>query len=639
MKRLQLISIAALLTAASCVTIDIPAPPYSDAGVDAYPGTGGVVPGTGGDVGTGGDGVGGDGVGGSGTGGEGTGGAGTGGVGVGGNGTGGLGVGGAGAGGTVIGTGGAGTGGSGTGGAIVGTGGAPGFGGAGGAVARSIVGINVDPPLFYSGSRWFADVARSVGGNTKADTWSDAPPIDANGWPTAIPASGSTKTILTNVDGASPSDTFVLTWTGTLGTMFVDSTDGLTVTFDGDHRRVFTHHGSELRIVIFGAAGSAVDIKNVQIVPVELEAYVAGGGVLAPQFIELMRPFRTIRLSGAEHVWPVSKNSRWADRVLPTDLAQGTQLGPSFEYMIDLANATASDLWVNIPPRADDDYVVHLFDLIAARLSPALLCEVELSNEIWNGDPGNPAGDFVFEAAAGHAAGMDSPDGSDFSAILGWQAIRSSQVMTIARARFALTATHPQLRLIVASQFTFEARQTHTLEELLPDGTFLWQQADALAIAPYFCSFSFRAGGGDQTYAAGWDADRLLDHCAGIDGGDLHGGVITDAIHHVQLAAAIAQSHGLALWAYEAGSALVPGNTSGPWFDLVAAANSSPRMGALYRQMLDAWVAAGGTNYNYVNYAFPNAFDGDWGLVEREGQTAGSERLQAVLDWIAANPS
>ncbi len=62
--------------------------------------------------------------------------------------------------------------------------------------------------------------------------------------------------------------------------------------------------------------------------------------------------------------------------------------GGSWESAIDLANATHTDMWINIPAMATDDYVKSLAALIKSKLDPGLHVYVEWSDEIWN--YGNP---------------------------------------------------------------------------------------------------------------------------------------------------------------------------------------------------------------------------------------------------------
>jgi len=58
--------------------------------------------------------------------------------------------------------------------------------------------------------------------------------------------------------------------------------------------------------------------------------------------------------------------------------------GASWGSVIDIANASHTDMWINIPVMASDDYVKSLATLIKSKLDPGLHVYVEWSDEIWN---------------------------------------------------------------------------------------------------------------------------------------------------------------------------------------------------------------------------------------------------------------
>src|SRR5262249_41900521 len=74
-----------------------------------------------------------------------------------------------------------------------------------------------------------------------------------------------------------------------------------------------------------------------------------------------------------------------SDRTLPTSPQQSGNKGAAWEYVIDLANATGKDIWINIPEGATDNYVTQLATLIKNNLNPGIHVYVEYSNELWNG--------------------------------------------------------------------------------------------------------------------------------------------------------------------------------------------------------------------------------------------------------------
>ena len=96
--------------------------------------------------------------------------------------------------------------------------------------------------------------------------------------------------------------------------------------------------------------------------------------------------------NGSDPQYP--QRSLWADRKLPTDASQvgigpiGKRAGACWEYVIDLANRSSKDVWVNVPISADEEYVIALAAMLQNDLDPSLNIYVESSNEVWNTAPG-----------------------------------------------------------------------------------------------------------------------------------------------------------------------------------------------------------------------------------------------------------
>jgi regulation of enolase protein 1 (concanavalin A-like superfamily) len=80
----------------------------------------------------------------------------------------------------------------------------------------------------------------------------------------------------------------------------------------------------------------------------------------------------------------------WSNRKLTTDAGQGTisplnkKDGWAWEYIIQWANQTGHDMWINIPVAVDDNYVYQLASLVHSNLDPGLNIYLEHSNEMWN---------------------------------------------------------------------------------------------------------------------------------------------------------------------------------------------------------------------------------------------------------------
>ncbi|MBI5708034.1 MAG: hypothetical protein HZC36_13715 [Armatimonadetes bacterium] len=83
-----------------------------------------------------------------------------------------------------------------------------------------------------------------------------------------------------------------------------------------------------------------------------------------------------------------AKNTtEWANRKLPEDASQSdmpTRHGVAWEYVVQLANLTGKDAWINVPIAASDDYVKQLATMLKRDLKPGIKIYLELNNEVWN---------------------------------------------------------------------------------------------------------------------------------------------------------------------------------------------------------------------------------------------------------------
>ncbi|MBN1479031.1 T9SS type A sorting domain-containing protein [candidate division KSB1 bacterium] len=96
--------------------------------------------------------------------------------------------------------------------------------------------------------------------------------------------------------------------------------------------------------------------------------------------------------NGAEPEYP--DVIEWSERKLPTDASQvsidaiGKREGAAWEYVVELANLTNTDPWINVPVSATIEYVTQLATMFKENLHPDLNIYVESSNEVWNTAPG-----------------------------------------------------------------------------------------------------------------------------------------------------------------------------------------------------------------------------------------------------------
>ncbi len=115
----------------------------------------------------------------------------------------------------------------------------------------------------------------------------------------------------------------------------------------------------------------------------------------------------------------------WPDRrpvTYATQTSGAIYKGGAWEYLIQLANVTGKDLWLNIPIAATDDYVTQLARLLKGGLDPGRVVYIELSNELWNTGSGYPQTPYNYQAAAAEVQAGGSPlnyDGATDSQLWG----------------------------------------------------------------------------------------------------------------------------------------------------------------------------------------------------------------------------
>ncbi len=103
----------------------------------------------------------------------------------------------------------------------------------------------------------------------------------------------------------------------------------------------------------------------------------------------VVRYMNVTATNGHEATYPATLS--WSDRKLVTDAAQvpidaiGKPQGAAWEYVIQIANMTGMDPWINVPVSATTDYVTQLATMFRDNLDPNLHVYVENSNEVWNG--------------------------------------------------------------------------------------------------------------------------------------------------------------------------------------------------------------------------------------------------------------
>lgn len=320
------------------------------------------------------------------------------------------------------------------------------------------------------------------------------------------------------------------------------------------------------------------------------------------KYIDFITPFRVIRplhLIGEQLIY--GPGISWEQRKSPEYSHWGGALGAPFEAAAWLANYSDSDLWLNIPVAADDDFVRSLAELMRAELDPDRRLYLELGNELWNwAEPYSFGRDYALTRARSRWQGVEGTvtgysDGepvNELMMIYSWQGIRSIEIADIFRDVFA--SRPDRIISVLAGQigasmpYWFPSRYLletplYTGEE---EGMAAGYQADAFAVAPYVGEPE-----GDYGFRRSGPGDFLDDAIAYVEGRDPYGVQSQEPGMRYQIRsdAALAAEFGLPLLAYEGGQ-----HFTGSRFtrDQV---NSHGNMYNLYRSLLKVWEEEGGS--------------------------------------------
>jgi hypothetical protein len=325
-----------------------------------------------------------------------------------------------------------------------------------------------------------------------------------------------------------------------------------------------------------------------------------------PLFLERLSRFGALRFMD----WMATNNStiaRWEDRPRVSDATQSIK-GVAPEHMIQLANTLHADPWFNMPHLANDDYVRQFATLVRDTLDPTLKIYIEYSNETWNCQFSQC--EYMGQQSA--ALGWGSNPYWDGAL---YHAHRATQIFAMWEQVFGGTT---RLVRVLASQAVNPA-----LSERIATWQNAYQQADAIAIAPYF-STELRPG---------ITVDQVLAGSQATIRGDLR--------NWVRDTKAVADRYGLDLLMYEGGQHLVAPT---PWNDTpemramtetAIAANRDPRMKDLYLEYMRQWYELGGGMLMHFSSIGLYSRWGMWGALEYQDQPiAQAPKYAALMQMI-----
>lgn len=291
----------------------------------------------------------------------------------------------------------------------------------------------------------------------------------------------------------------------------------------------------------------------------------------------------------------------WSDRTPVDYYSQAMTEGVAWEYVMALANQTQKDLWINIPHKADDDYITQLAQLLNEGVDENLHIYLEYSNEVWN------AAFSQHHDCAELASSLYGYTGQEWERAWQCTARRSADVFSIFENVFE---NDERLVKVIPSQ----AANSWLSGQLIsyfndPLYNLNGVSADVLAIAPYF-------GGAvaDQIVTDNMVSSITVEEIISMMQTAL--GQSSQWITETEF---VANQNGLDLVCYEGGQHLVATGNNVNLDELtekLIAVNRHPDFNEVYCAYLDEWYfLSGGLFCQFSSHGWYSKW-GSWGVKE-----------------------
>lgn len=497
---------------------------------------------------------------------------------------------------------------------------------------QNAVGMNLAGVNYWSTEHPFIDRMKTGG------TW-NAPGIDSSliktdalGYPTSIPAGTTGVYTMIALDPAAlgHDNVYVLTYNGTAtfkipGTKILSSEPG---------KIVFEYSGTGQQGIVVTSLDAAAPLTNMHVVQQSQQRLFEQGEIFNPAFVEKISAFDTLRYMGWGNTND-STASSWSARTTIDSRSwatTGKDASVPIEVMVALANKTHTNMWVNIPAQADDNYVRQMMTYVRDNLDASLKVNLEYSNEVWNW------GYSQSKYAAAQANKLWGKDVNGDSVIdpnnpleavsAGWvqyYGYRSAQVAAIANNVFG-SAASTRLETVISTQTGNQGLEKSIFQGveragLGAAGTLF----DKYAVTTYFGGELSGATAADRAKILSWARSGEAGVAAAFDelvnGGHLTGGdFLASYVQIFAYQAAVAKQYGLDLVSYEGGISFGAGNFSAAdrpvVLDFLNKLQADPRMGEVYTQALAIFTAAGGTLNTFLADAAADRPAGNFGTLK-----------------------
>lgn len=365
-----------------------------------------------------------------------------------------------------------------------------------------------------------------------------------------------------------------------------------------------------------------------------------------PDYLHKIRPFDAIRFMS----WTNPRSTHlveWNEHPMPEFAHYTGKNGVPIEIMLDMANAVNAVPWLNMPHKANDDFMREYARLARRRVTGNKKIIIEFSNEMWN---------VIFPASmyATQQASQLWPNAYRHKSYYerrvklanNWYGKRSVEMCRIWKKVFGNKKN--RVICVIASQSNIRWVGQEALD--CP----LWKQGpcgthvDAYAVGPYFGEYIAKLPYRKQVTNWAHRLDGISMLFKEIEQGDVllngpKGGAIQHFINaHMQVSNKLADEYDLPLFAYEAGQHLTrydpPHKVTNPeLLDFFMRANKNFRMKSAYQRYLRAWEENGGKtmmHYYGIGKPSPNDF---FGILASPKQKS-SYKYDAMLAYMGTAP-
>jgi hypothetical protein len=443
--------------------------------------------------------------------------------------------------------------------------------------------------------------------------------LDEKGWLTDLPViDGEPTSVYANVfyGNRYPATTFIMEWSGE-GSIEV----GQDYTVIGPNKILFDfvpdyvddqgqpkQDGVTVILNSTDPNNTGNHIRDIKMYRVEDADLIAAGERFDPDWLDRVDDFRVLRT----HDWQSTNfptTVDWARNVETADQANWGLAGRGmpYELLVEMANETRSDLWINIPHTASDQYMREAAAYVKANLDPDLKLMVEFSNEYWTTifdqyayfQDGGAREFGNADFAAGQFYGTRAASMADiFAAEFGADSNQLRPTLTVDSAMFNTGEAEVMLTAPASVALGGDQPVSHDFDVLATDGYLSWWAPDP-STADMLRDWMTDADGG-----FGRARDFLIDQ------------LNTELLPSWQKGRALADKYGLDFMVYEGGALLLNQveNADPVLTDFAIRFSQSVEMKQVYEAELAAWATVGtGPFAWYSDTGRPGPW-GDYGM-------------------------